>query len=204
MNPTATARLRRATAAIALAWALVAFGLSIALHFDAEHRFGPPFLLEGLATDPWRISGVTPEAAAAGLTDGDQLVAIDGRPIGSAILLWHHLFEGETENLYRVEKVDGRELEYRLAPRHPGELFTPLMWIVAIGLPLVGLIYLCVGLLVWRLRPDRASTWALFLFSCSMAAELALPRTCTASRRQTAASWSTGSRPATRRNCSRH
>jgi signal transduction histidine kinase len=175
MNPTATARLRRATAAIALVWALVAFGLSIALHFDAEHRFGPPFVLEGLPTDPWRISGVTPEATAAGLKEGDQVVAVDGRPIGSAILHWHHLFRGDSENLYRVEKADGRELQYRLAPRHPAELFTPLMWIVAIGLPIVGLVYLGVGLWVWRLRPDRASTWALFLFCCSMAAQLALP-----------------------------
>jgi len=175
MNPTATVRLRRATAAIALVWAMVAFGLSIALHFDAEHRFGPPFLLEGLATDPWRISAVTPEATAAGLKDGDQLVAIDGRPIGSAILRWHHLFRGDSENVYRVEKADGRELQYRLGPRHPAELFTPLMWIIGIGLPIVGLIYLGVGLWVWRLRPDRASTWALFLFCCSMAAQLALP-----------------------------
>ncbi len=175
MNPTATARLRRATAAIALVWALVAFGLSIALHFDAEHRFGPPFVLEGLPTDPWRISGVTPDAAAAGLRDGDQLVAVDGSPIGTAILHWHHLFRSGAENLFRVEKADGRELEYRLMPRHAAELFTPLMWIVAIGLPIVGLIYLGVGLWVFRLRPDRASSWALLLFCCSMAAELALP-----------------------------
>ena len=87
MNPTATVRLRRATAAIALIWALVAFGLSIALYLDAEHRYGPPFLLEGLATDPWSISGLAPEAAAAGLVPGDQLVSIDGRPVGAAVLL---------------------------------------------------------------------------------------------------------------------
>ena len=175
MNPTATARLRRATAAIALTWALVAFGLSIALHFDAEHRYGPPFLFEGLATDPWRISNLTPEATAAGLKEGDRLLAVDGRPVGSAILHWHHLFHADVANQYRVAKPDGRELEYRLTPRHAAELYTLLMWIVAIGLPIVGLVYLGVGVWVWRLRPDRASSWALLLFCCAMATQLALP-----------------------------
>jgi len=175
MNPTATVRLRRATAAIALIWALVGFGLSIALHFDAEDRFGPPFLLEGLATDPWGISVLAPEAAAAGLEAGDQLVAIDGQPIGAAVLSWHRLFRTGSENVYRIEKADGRELDYVLAPRHQTDLLTPLMWVMAIGLPIVGLIYLGVGLWVWRLRPDRASTWAFFLFCCVMAVELALP-----------------------------
>ena len=175
MNPTATVRLRRATAAIALVWALVAFGLSVKLRVDSEQRHGPPFLFEGLATDPWRISAVTPAAAAAGLEDGDHLVAIDGRPVGSAVLHWKDLFRAGTSNVYRVEKADGRELQYVLEPRLPADLFTPLMWVVAIGLPIVGLVYLGVGLWVWRLRPNRASTWSLFLFCCVMAAELCLP-----------------------------
>ena len=175
MNPTATVRLRRATAAIALVWALVAFGMSVKLRVDSESRYGPPFLFEGLATDPWRISGVTPEAAQAGLQDGDQLIAIDGRPVGSAILHWRDLFRAGTTNVYRVEKSDGAVMQYVLAPRLPADLLTPLMWVVAIGLPIVGLVYLGVGLWVWRLRPNRASTWSLFLFCCVMAAELSLP-----------------------------
>ena len=46
---------------------------------------------------------------------------------------------------------------------------------VALGLPFVGIVYLVIGAWVWRMRPDRAATWALFLFCCVMAAELALP-----------------------------
>ena len=107
---------------------------------------------------------------------GDQLVAIDGRPIGAAVLRWHALFRGGSENVYRVEKADGRELRVRAraAPSRP-ICSRRCMWVVAIGLPIVGLVYLGVGLWVWRLRPDRASTWALFLFCCVMAVELALP-----------------------------
>jgi signal transduction histidine kinase len=175
MNPTATVRLRRATAALALLWAVVALALSIQLRVEADRWLGPPFLFEGLATDPWRISGVTPEAAAAGLQNGDRLVTLDGRPVGSAILSWQDQFRAGATNVYRVEKVDGSVVSYVLAPRRPADLFTPLMWVVAIGLPIVGLVYLGVGLWVWRLRPDRVSTWALFLFCCTMATELFLP-----------------------------
>jgi signal transduction histidine kinase len=175
MNPTATVRLRRATAALALAWALAAFAFSVAIRLDAERLYGPPFFFEGLATDPWRIASVAPEAEASGVETGDRLVGIDGWTTGGAIHRWRQLFRADATNLYEIEKRDGRTVQVVLAPRRPADFFTPLLWVVAIGLPVVGLVYLGIGMWVWRLRPDRASTWALFLFCCTMAAELALP-----------------------------
>jgi hypothetical protein len=175
MNPTATVRLRRATAALALAWALFAFGLMVALQLQADRRPGPPFLFEGLATDPWRIAEVAPEALAAGVETGDQVVAIDGWPIGQTLTRWDELFRFDATNVFRIRKRDGGEVQVVLAPRAPATLFTPIRWAIAIGLPIVGLVYLGVGAWVWRLRPDRASTWALFLFCSVMAAELFLP-----------------------------
>ncbi|RIL03047.1 MAG: hypothetical protein DCC71_15760 [Proteobacteria bacterium] len=175
MNPTATVRLRRATAALALAWALLAFGVSIALRVDSDRTLGPPFLFEGLATDPWRIATTSPEAAAAGVEPGDRLVSVDGWDNGPAIYRWTRLFRADATNQYRFEKQDGSQLTAVLAPRRAADLFTPVLWAVAIGLPIVGVVYLAIGAWVWRLRPDRASTWALFLFCCVMAAELALP-----------------------------
>ena len=175
MNPTATVRLRRATAAIALLWALVAFGLSVGVRLQAERQLGPPFLLDGLATDPWQISAMAPAAAAAGLEAGDRLLAIDGHEVGPVVLRWRDLFRAGTPNVYRVEKQDGRVAQYALDPCLPAELLTPLMWVLVIALPIVGLVYLGVGFWVWRLRPNRASTWSFFLFCCVMAAQLSLP-----------------------------
>jgi len=175
LNPTATVRLRRVTAAAALCWAMVAFGVSLAVRVDSSRGWGPPFLFEGLATDPWRIATVAPEAQAAGVDPGDRLVGVDGWSAGGAILRWNALFRPDATNVYRVAKAGGGEIQAALAPRHASDLFTHLLWFVAIGLPVIGLIYLAIGLWVWRLRPDRASTWALFLFCCAMAAELALP-----------------------------
>jgi hypothetical protein len=175
MNPTATVRLRRATAAIALAWALLAFAVSVGIRLDSERSPGPPFLFEGLATDPWRISSVAPEGAAAGVEPGDRLLGVDGWTPAGTVHRWKQLFRAGATNEYRIEKPDGRTLQVALAPRRPVELFAPIQWLVAIGLPVVGLVYLAIGMWVWRLRPDRASTWALFLFCSVMAAELALP-----------------------------
>jgi signal transduction histidine kinase len=175
MNPTATVRLRRATAALALAWALVAFGFSAALCLQLHRNLGPPFRFEGLATDPWRISRVAPEARAAGVERGDRLLSIDGWPIDVAALRWGALFRPDANNLYRIREPDGREVQVALAPRTVGDLFDAVDWTMALGLPLVGLFYLGVGIWVWRLRPNRSSTWALFLFCCTMAAELFLP-----------------------------
>ena len=175
MNPTATVRLRRATAAVALLWALAGFAASIAGRIGLDSRVGPPFLFDGLATDPWRIATVAPETLAAGIEPGDRLRGVDGLTMGGAIYHWHTLFRLGATNLYEVAKQDGRQLQVALAPRPAADLFTPSLWAVAIGLPIVGLVYLAIGVWVWRMRPDRASTWALFLFCCAMAAELALP-----------------------------
>ena len=176
MNPTSTVRLRRATAGIALVWALLALAVCVGLRVGgSERNLGPPFLFEALATDPWRIAEVAPEASAAGIGPGDRMLAVDGRSTSQAIFQWRHLFREGVANEYRIAKPDGREVHATLAPRHPTEMFTRVLWLVAIGLPIVSIVYLLIGAWVWRLRPDRAPTWALFLFCCVMAAELALP-----------------------------
>jgi signal transduction histidine kinase len=175
LNPTATVRLRRATAAVALIWALAGFAVSIAIRIDADRSLGPPFLFEGIATDPWRISEVAPDAARAGIAMGDHLRGVDGWSPGQTIFHWNDLFRPHATNLYKIAKPDGQLLQVALAPERAVDLFTPMLWTIAIGLPIVGLVYLAIGIWVWRLRPDRASTWALFLFCCAMAADLALP-----------------------------
>jgi signal transduction histidine kinase len=176
MNPTSTVRLRRATAGIALFWALLALAACVGLRIGGQDRnLGPPFLFEGLANDPWRIVEVAPEARAAGIEPGDRLMRVDGYAPSAAIFQWRHLFRPGVPNAFEIEKPDGRVLHASLAPRHPTDLFTRVHWVVALGLPFVGIVYLVIGAWVWRMRRDRAATWALFLFCCVMAAELALP-----------------------------
>src|SRR5690606_7038938 len=86
MNRNATLRFRRVTALLALAWALLALGITIAERLPRPEQPGLPLLIGGLTSQPWRISAVTDEARAAGVAPGDRLLAIDGLPVERALL----------------------------------------------------------------------------------------------------------------------
>ena len=173
MNPNATLRFRRATALLAVVWALLALVAAAAWRLDPP-RLVPPLLVGGLATHPWRVSAVSPEAREAGVRPGDRLLAIDGEPV--------ELAAGDTDrfrparaNRYRIRHAGGGETELALRPVSPASLFPSSLTVLVTALPLIGLVYLGVGLLVWRARPARAETWTLLLFCCVMAVQLLLP-----------------------------
>ena len=174
MNRNATLRFRRVTALLALAWALLAVGFAVFERLT-QPELVPPLLVGGLTTQPWRIAAAAPEARAAGVTPGDRLLAIDGETVERALLDEDRLRPG-VPNRYRV-RLAGRaeDVELALRPVAPAELVPTSMSVMRLVLPAIGLVYLLVGVGVWRLRPDRAETWALFLFCCAMAAQLLLP-----------------------------
>src|SRR5690606_17150801 len=123
----------------------------------------------------WRISAVTDEARAAGVAPGDRLLAIDGLPVERALLADDRLRAG-VANHYPVRKADGAGgVEVALHPVPPSALVPTSLSVMRLVLPAIGLVYLLVGVAVWRIRPDRGETWALFLFCCAMAAQLLLP-----------------------------
>jgi signal transduction histidine kinase len=173
MNPKATLRFRRATALLALAWALLALAAAVANRVDPP-RLVPPLLVGGLATHPWRISAVSEAARTARVRPGDRLLAIDGLPVERAMADAAR-FRAGADNEYRIRRTDGGEIEVSLPPVPPAGLVPPSLAVLLVALPAIGGFYLLVGLLVWRIRPARAETWAFLLFCCAMAAQLLLP-----------------------------
>jgi signal transduction histidine kinase len=169
MDPIATQRFRRATAMLALAWAVLSLGFSLGAQLVGRKAPHPPVsysVVAGLATVQW----VSEEARAAGVQPGDRLVSVDGHPI----VRWsrHSRLEAGRSNQYVFELADGRLRVARLHPvpveQSPRLFELPL----AFALLVAGSIYLGVGVIVWRLKPDRAESWALVLFFSFMAAML--------------------------------
>ena len=175
MNRNATLRFRRVTALLALGWALVALAFAVAERLGGGQEPVPPLLVGGLATAPWRIAAVSEEAAAAGVAPGDRLLAIDDLVVERALLEPGRLRFGAT-NRYRVRDAEtGQVRELDLHAVRSEELSTTTLSVMRLVLPAIGLVYLLAGVAVWRMRPDRGETWAMFLFCCTMAAQLLLP-----------------------------
>ena len=173
MTPKAKIRFRQATAAAAILWALLALLAGGRARLEASIQPGPPFSLSS-AAGRHVIHGVTPEAAAAGLAPRDRLLAVDGMPTSVWLRDASERFHLGAPNTYRVRKPDGRQLEASLEPLAPGARSFPLEALVSYGLLAVGLVYLGIGLWVWRLKRDRRESWALLLFCASTASLLLL------------------------------
>ncbi len=170
MTPKATTRFRQATAAIAIAWALLALLVGVRARLEASIAPSLPFSLSS-AAGRHVVHDVAPAAGAAGLGRRDRLLAVDGVPVTT----W--LREGEPAlvlgepNRYRVRKPDGRVHEAAVEPLAPGSRRFPLETLVSFGVFGVGLVYLAIGMWVWRLKPDRRESWALLLF-CTITSAL--------------------------------
>ena len=173
MTPKATTRFRQATAAFAIAWAFLALLAGVRARLEASIAPGPPFSLSS-AAGRHVIHDVTPAAAAAGLAPRDRLIAVDGEPSSVWLRSGVARFVEGKPNAYRVRKPDGRELEVSLEPLSASVRSFPLETLVSYGVLLVGLVYLGIGLWVWRLKRDRRESWVLLLFCATTAALLVL------------------------------
>jgi signal transduction histidine kinase len=171
MNPRSTQRFRRATALLAIAWALFALALGVRGQIAARRHPSPPFSYSGVAGRAV-IHGVTPAAQAAGLTAGDHLLAIDRADVADWIRDGRWRLEPGVHNRYLVQKRSGEPLEVLLAPLAPGVRPFPVENFFSFAIPAVGAVYLSIGLLVWALRRERRDAWALLVFSAIMAAQL--------------------------------
>ena len=171
MNPGATLRFRRVTAVIAIAWALLALVVGVRARLEAQTRPIPPFTFTG-AAGRLVVHHVFPEARDAGMEPRDRLLAVDGLDaeewFSSGGLV--QLRAGQP-NTYTLRKPGGRSIEVIARARGPGERLPLLRQIVDVGIPIVGLIYLVIGVAVWRLKTGRPESWALLLF-CSVTAAL--------------------------------
>jgi signal transduction histidine kinase len=170
LTPKATTRFRQATAAIAIAWALLALLVGVRARLEASIAPSLPFSLSS-AAGRHVVHDVAPSAAAAGLGTRDRLLAFDGVTITSWLRTGEPSLAVGVPNLYRVRKPDGRVVEAALEPLAPGSRGFPLETLVSYSLFGVGLVYLAIGMWVWRLKPDRRESWALLLF-CTITAAL--------------------------------
>ncbi len=171
MNPSSTQRFRRATALLAIAWALFALVLGVRGQLAAARHASPPFSYSGVAGRAV-VHAVTPAAAEAGLAAGDRLLEVDGAPVPEWIRDGRWDLELGVPDRYVVAKRDGRRLEVSLSPLPPGARPFPVERVFAFAIPAVGAVYLGVGLLVWALRRERRDAWALLVFCATMAAQL--------------------------------
>lgn len=172
MSPLATQRLRRGTALAAVLWAVSALVLAIWGQVFAPRVVDPPLITSALGGRAV-VTSASAEALAAGVEPGARVLEVDGRPVHQ----WYQERGWETVRLgtpihYRIRSADGDVFDVELRPRARAGAYQRFMIPMFAALALVGASYLLVGLLVWRLRPDRAESWAFLLFSSAMATAL--------------------------------
>ncbi len=168
MNPSATQRFRRVTAAVAVAWALLAAVFCLGAQLLWKPTLVPPIsysVLAGVTTVQW----TSPAARAAGVEPGARALSVDGEPV----VRWMRrqaLVPGQA-NRWVFETREREELEVSLEPIPPEEAPNLIEVPLFVALLFAGGVYLFVGLLVWRLKPERPESWAFLLFSCFLAVQ---------------------------------
>ena len=138
MNPTSTRRLRRATAALAMGWALLAIVLSAggALR-DPEGRFVHPFvtLRTGTAVVVETVlAAMTPISRSSAVTSS---IAVNGVPFVWALRRGIDWLKPDVPNSYLVEKADGRRVTVELPPEPLSKAVMPAIAVVHVLVLLV-------------------------------------------------------------------
>jgi signal transduction histidine kinase len=171
-SPAATQKIRRWTAAAAVAWALLALVLVAVGQILARGDYMPPVQTSGTG-GVVIVSWISPSAAGSGVEVGDRVIAVDGLPINEWFRKrgWEGL-RPETPVVFELEKADGALATVPLAPVTRMESGFHLMFPILLASVAVGIAYLGLGGLVWRLKPDRDESWAFLLFCAVMAMEL--------------------------------
>ncbi len=176
MTPFFSNRSRRFTAVLALLWALLTLTVSAGRLFHLFETSNLPISVYTFAGNTV-VQSVTAAATSSGIALGDRVLRVDGEPAERWFRSSAHevLWQG-VPNVYEVEKYDGRVAIIPLGPRlaSEGSFRTVVFdaWLIV-----VGLIFLGMGLWVWRARKDRAESWAFLLLCAFTAAQLFLIRT---------------------------
>jgi signal transduction histidine kinase len=165
--------MRRATAFLAIVWALSAILPSVGALRPPEDALDHPFVDMHLA----RVAVVHtlhPSAAGSGIEAGDRVMAFDGEPFFPIAVHARQGLRAGVPNRYSIQKPDGRRLEVELPPVPLAENYGRIDSLVHGLLLAVALIYLGTGAIVYWLRPERSGAWALLLFCSTLAVQLAI------------------------------
>jgi signal transduction histidine kinase len=174
MSPSASSRFRQWTAIAALAWAVLAGIAGLRARIEIAAHPTLPFAFSnaaGIAV----VHAATPNAAKAGLEPLDRILSVNTQPFG----LW--LRRGgalglEPDQALRIEfeKPAGQIILLSLRPVPAGERPFYAESVVSWAVPVVGLAYLAIGFVVWRLKRERRESWALLIFTSVTSALLFL------------------------------
>jgi len=172
MSPAAKLRVRRWTAAGAVAWAALALLLAVAGQLLVRGDYMPPLQTSGTA-GVVVVSWLAEPARESGVEVGDRVLSVDGAPVNEWFQRrgWEELSPG-TPAYWEVEKSDGSRRSVPLLPVTRAVAMQHLMLPMLLASFAVGIAYLGLGGLVWRLRPDRDESWAFVLFCSVMAVQL--------------------------------
>jgi two-component system NtrC family sensor kinase len=173
MNASSTLRVRRAIAFVFVCWALLAIVTSVAALRTTDGRLYHPFT-DTRVGHRAVVQSVAPDAQESAAAPGDIIISVNGEPYNAALRRGSDWLEAGVPNTYLLEKPDGRRIEVELDPEPIQWALTPLMMVFQALLVLVASIYLATGGIAWWFKPDRSEAWALLLFCCTMATQLAL------------------------------
>jgi signal transduction histidine kinase len=170
MNPTATHRFRQATAGVLVVWALFAMVCNLWGQLRRDDDPDWPLEVSSLG-DVAIVQETTEEALAQGVEPGDRLVALDGVPVMRVFGRARDFLQLGVPNTYLLEKRDGTRIHVELLPQPPQ---APSLHARALSIAIVcvGLAYLVIGIGIWRLKSERAESWALLLFCAVVATQL--------------------------------
>jgi len=171
MNPTSTQRLRRATAALAFAWGLVAILLSLRTLVLSPDVPVPPFRAVRLGSAV--VERLSPSIGGGDIEVGDVVLEVDGIPYRHALAAVNEWLRDGRPNTYVFERGDDRQIEIALPPSRSLEFVTPMVVLTHSLLLLVACIYLATGSVVWWIKPEHEGAWALMLFCSAMTYQLA-------------------------------
>ena len=171
MNPTSTLRLRTFTAMLAGAWAMFAIFLSAVGLVAPENLLQAPFndsRLGGRSVIGW----LHPSAEGSGLSVGDLLVEVDGKPY-QALEFQALGPDAASQPLnYVVEKRDGSRASATVMPIPIAEARTRTGNVIHFLMICVAFIYMVTAGIVWWLKPGRDGAWALVLFASTISVQL--------------------------------
>src|SRR5262245_41133897 len=106
MSPTSTFRMRRATALLAIAWALSAILPSTGALRGPGDGVDHPFAAARLGRAAV-VEGVHPSAAERGVAIGDRILALDGEPYFPTAARSRQDLRAGVSHRYEFEKPDG-------------------------------------------------------------------------------------------------
>ncbi|MAE94700.1 MAG: hypothetical protein CL910_08580 [Deltaproteobacteria bacterium] len=170
MSPGSTARFRRLTAALALAWALLALFSGVRAQLRSSEEPGMPFSFSS-AAGVHVVHALSPAAQAAGIHRRDRWVAIDGLRVDEWMSRGGYALIEGVPNRYDLIHPGGEPHVAMLVPRPAKSPRFPSERFLGMAVPGIGLIYLAIGAVVFQVRSERREAWALLLF-CSATSSL--------------------------------